>query len=381
MRATDRWAEFMRERTRRPQLPLEVESHLHEAVAWLHRAQDASTDRGVAHSFFIGKGWARSYPEATGYIIPTLLNWGETKRDSDAKRRALAMADWLLTVQTEKGAVPNLIGLPTVFDTGQVIFGWLSAYRATGKDTYLDAAKRAGDWLLAALDGDGVWRNPSDSGGPGRCYNARVAWALLELSRVSGDERYAAPMPRFLEWTLEQEQEEGWFDRNCMTDDSAPLLHTIAYTAQGQLESGLLLGSLELIAAAARTAHALVVHAGPDGWMPGRFARGWRPAANWACLTGMAQMSLVWQRLQGLEDVVGEEDVGLRFLSAANRVNAFLMRTQDCASRNGGLRGGIRGSYPVSGDYARWRVLNWATKFFVDALMEEVPGASVPYRY
>jgi hypothetical protein len=158
-------------------------------------------------------------------------------------------------------------------------------------------------------------------------------------------------------------------------------LHTIAYTAQGQLESGLLLGSPELIAAAARTAHALVVHAGPDGWMPGRFGRGWRPAARWACLTGMAQMSLVWQRLQGLGDVVGEEDVGLRFLSAANRVNAFLMRTQDCQSRHGGLRGGIRGSYPVSGDYGRWRVLNWATKFFVDALMEEVPGASMPYRY
>lgn len=379
MRATARWAEFMRERSRRPQLPLEVEPHIRDAVAWLHRAQDSNSDRGVAHSYFIGKGWARSYPETTGYIIPTLLNWGETARDAEAKRRALAMADWLLTVQTDKGAVNNLIGLPTVFDTGQVIFGWLAAYRETGKSQYLEAAKRAGDWLIAALDSDGVWRNPSDSGGPGRVYNARVAWALLELSRVSGDERYAAPMPTFLEWTLEQEKEEGWFDRNCLTDDSAPLLHTIAYTARGQLECGVRLGDAALVAAAARTAAALAAQVDARGWLAGRFARGWQPAARWACLTGMAQMSIVWRRLQELQAVSASEAAA--GVAAARRVNDFLCRTQDRSAANDGLRGGIRGSYPIQGHYGRYRVLNWATKYFIDALLYELPQRQAPFPY
>ena len=46
-----------------------------EALEWLCRAQDhsASTDGGVARSYSLLTGWASSYPETTGYIIPTFL--------------------------------------------------------------------------------------------------------------------------------------------------------------------------------------------------------------------------------------------------------------------------------------------------------------------
>jgi hypothetical protein len=45
------------------------------------------------------------------------------------------------------------------------------------------------------------------------------------------------------------------------------------------------------------------------------------------------------------------------------------MSTQNGETRNPGLRGGIKGSFPFDGDYGRFEVLNWATKFFVDALL------------
>jgi hypothetical protein len=35
-----------------------------------------------------------------------------------------------------------------------------------------------------------------------------------------------------------------------------------------------------------------------------------------------------------------------------------------------GIAGGIRGSYPFSGAYGQWCVLNWATKFFADSIMD-----------
>src|SRR5919198_4213262 len=46
-----------------------------EAIGWLCRAQDnsASNDGGVARHFSLVDGWAPSYPETTGYIIPTVL--------------------------------------------------------------------------------------------------------------------------------------------------------------------------------------------------------------------------------------------------------------------------------------------------------------------
>ena len=34
------------------------------------------------------------------------------------------------------------------------------------------------------------------------------------------------------------------------------------------------------------------------------------------------------------------------------------------------LKGGIRGSYPFQGGYGQWCVLNWATKFFADSMMD-----------
>jgi hypothetical protein len=102
--------------------------------------------------------------------------------------------------------------------------------------------------------------------------------------------------------------------------------------------------------------------------MAGRFDQRWQPVAAWACLTGMAQIALVWLRLN---DRTPEP----RLAEAAGRVIGFLEATHDLASRNGGLRGGVRGSFPVSGDYHRYRVLNWATKFFLDALTHPPAGA------
>jgi hypothetical protein len=354
--------------------PSDPETHMEHAVGWLYRAQDQHGDRGVSHSYRLDQGWLPSYPEVTGYIIPSLLNWANATGDAGARERALAMADWEASVQLREGGIPSLMdGDPVVFDTGQVLFGWVSAYRESGNRTYLDCGRRAGDWLLGMMDADGVWRK----GGAGRpaplAYNARTAWAMLELARAGDDDRYAEGVKPFLAWTLEQEAGPGWFAHNCLTDDEHPLLHTIAYTARGQLECGLILGDERLVEAAHRTANAVRARVGGNGGIAGRFDREWQPAVRWACLTGMAQMCLVWSRLPA-----GGGDPG--FEPAARRVLSYLMGTQDVTAGNEGLRGGIKGAFPVNGAYGRYSVLSWATKFFLDALMEW-SGRSRPYPY
>ena len=48
-----------------------------------------------------------------------------------------------------------------------------------------------------------------------------------------------------------------------------------------------------------------------------------------------------------------------------------------------GLRGGVKGSFPVDGDYGRYQLLNWAAKFLADSLMMEMdlePSWQVPSR-
>ena len=41
---------------------------------------------------------------------------------------------------------------PAVFNTGQVILGWVRAHRETGAESYPEAARRAADFLLTCLD-------------------------------------------------------------------------------------------------------------------------------------------------------------------------------------------------------------------------------------
>ena len=67
-----------------------------------------------------------------------------------------------------------------------------------------------------------------------------------------------------------------------------------------------------------------------------------------------------------LSSVTGD----LAWLGPVPRVLTFLKRTQNRMTGHAGLQGGIKGSWPLSGHYAPFEVLNWATKFFVDALME-----------
>lgn len=348
--------------------------HARAAIEWLAAAQDANPDGGVSHSYLIGERWMRSYPETTGYIIPTFLNWAATTGDASAIERATRMADWELETQLPDGAIPDLVAdEPVVFDAGQVLFGFVAMYRHTHDERYREGARKAADWLLAAQDDDGVWRSETDSGGPGRVYNARSAWAVLEYWKATGEPRYAESMRRFLEWTLTKEVSTGWYDANCLTTDTEPLLHTIAYTARGQLESGLLLGEQKYIDASRRTAEKLCATVGPDGRMPGRYRSDFSGAVPWSCLTGMAQTSIIWRRHC---EIGHDQD----FFDAATRVNNYLMRTQDLGASNPGLRGGIRGSFPVNGAYGKWRVLNWATKFFVDALLIDHDPSSLDHR-
>ena len=67
-----------------------IEEHLRAAAEWLLRAQAATPDDGVAHSYDVRAGkWLASYPETTGYIIPTLYDYAR-HFDAPALRRRRA---------------------------------------------------------------------------------------------------------------------------------------------------------------------------------------------------------------------------------------------------------------------------------------------------
>ena len=133
---------------------------------------------------------------------------------------------------------------------------------------------------------------------------------------------------------------------------------------EGLLEAGGIAGEPAFVDGARRAADALLACQRADGGLAGRFDHAWTPAARWSCLTGDAQTSIVWLRLA---EITGEP----RYVEAARRMNRYLMSTQDLGASDPGIRGGIKGSDPVYAEYGPYEYLNWAAKFFADALLLE----------
>jgi hypothetical protein len=343
-------------------------THIQEAAKWLCRAQDSPSDRGVSYGAQFGESFLESYPETTGYIIPTFIKLEDFLADPAYLRRAVEMGDWEISIQMESGAVmggrvnPN--PTPAVFNTGQVLIGWDALHKRTGDSRFFEASRKAADWLLGIQEADGSWRrfNSRFANSKTTTYNVKAAWGLCLFGLTSREERYVDAAQKNAEFAMSQQTANGWFRDCCLTDPEKPLLHTIAYAMQGLLEIGMLTGNEHLIAAARKTADSLLGIMREDGFLPGRIRSDFSSAAEWCCLTGSAQSSIVFSRLANF---VGEQ----KYKEAARCLNRYLMSRHDISSELDTVRGGLCGSWPVYGDYGRFMVLNWATKFLIDALM------------
>lgn len=351
------------------------EAHLRETLAWLARAQDATGNGGISALFDLRNGWDVSYPETSGYTIATFLAAEAHLRDTSFLERARRIGDWEIAIQAPSGGVYSRPGKSAlrVFNTGQVILGWVALFERTGDEQYLEAARRAGDYLLRGQEDDGTWRQDTHCGA--RTYHARVDWALLRLAKATGSEAYAGAAARNLAWVMKQQRDNGWFD-NCGFDDQDPITHLIDYTFIGVLESAVLMPSaFERAAADCILSGALAIcdivdaHriAGIEGLIPGSFDRNWRSRDRYSCLTGNAQLAYTLLRLYGLTG-------NIRYRDTASKLIDGLKQTQSLHGREDGIRGAVAGCFPVYGGYLAGQYPNWAAKFFADALLARIGG-------
>ena len=160
--------------------------------------------------------------------------------------------------------------------------------------------------------------------------------------------------------------ETGWFDRAGFSAqqhaDRVAFTHTIAYTLWGVQMSSELLADPEGIAAATKAAWAIARRLELERSLGGILDHRWRRRADFSCVTGAAQMALVWMRQF-------ERDGDIRLVNAALLAIDTVKRAQPMRTANRGLLGGIPGSDPVWGEYIRFAYPNWAAKFFIDALL------------
>jgi rhamnogalacturonyl hydrolase YesR len=339
------------------------QEHLAAAQNWLKHAHDKSPDGGVSYGYSLRGGWLPSYRETSGYIATTFFQLADELSDQNYFDRAIEICRWLISVQNEDGSFANpkygTDGI--VFDTGQDLFGLVRAYEKTGDTSFKDAAKRAADWLVRVADNQGRWTRFEHMNTP-HTYNTRSAWAVLRMNQIEHDPERERVARANLDWAVAEQQATGFFDNCSFEKGVAPYTHTIAYTTRGLLESGLLLNEQRYLDAAKRCADAAIKYVGDDGFLPGQISVDGKTITKYCCLTGNCQFSIIWAKLF---DRTNEEIYRTNVIKATD----YVMGCQDINTTNLDIHGAIKGSQPIWGRYAPFSFPNWATKFFVDAMM------------
>ena len=294
---------------------------LPRAIQWIH-------DNHVGgHAVPITNLNRKPYPEVTGYFIPTLLAIGEIAMAEDFAR-------WLVSVQNADGSFSlDDPGRQYVFDTGQVIRGWVAIIDRLPE--LREPLARACDWIVDGADpATGALKVPAPGGD----------WSLGPRGEVSeGIHLYVLKPMRDAAALLGQPHIRDCADRALayylahipVTDfrQSNMLTHFFGYMQEALVELGLPDKARQGMASAAAFQQ--------DN---GAVTAYWD--VPWVCSTGLAQLAIVWYLLDDMP--------------RADRALAFVAQLQNAS-------GGFYGSYGVGATYFPAEEIPWAVKYAIEA--------------
>jgi uncharacterized protein YyaL (SSP411 family) len=341
------------------------EVHLQAAIDWLLLSIEKAGGRASSKAYRVGQGWMPPYRETSGYIIPTLLAVAERRNRPELYDTADRIGSWLSEVQSPDGGFiereldqsPD----PIVFNTGMILHGFNALIHYRGREDLIASARRAGDFLIGCMDDSGCFVRYLSNGIP-HTYNVRGAWALFALGRVTGDERYQKAALANADWALSQQTERGFFRNNGFKPGGNANTHGLAYVLRGLLEIHRMSGEERFVSAVRRTAERVVSLYGARRRVAAELGENWEYLSSHICLTGYAQLAIVLLKLFRID---GDQ----RYRNAAFNFLDDVAATQNVTARAKPYYGAIKGSHPIYGRYAPLQYPNWATKFFIDALL------------
>ena len=354
------------------------DTHLKAALDWLLYSQEITGTPGFSAAYSFSHGWLPPYPETTGYIIQTLWSASKELRENRFAQRAIAAADWEIEIQMDSGAIQaGYFGVdpqgfwkgqqvPAAFNTGQVIMGWNRTFEETGNAVYLEASVKACWYLMSCLSEQGVFTKGLSPGptNPERSYYTRVAYAMTWTGHLAGERLFEAAARTHLDWVLSRQQQDGWFRGASFLEDEIPLTHTMAYTAEGLLFAGELLGDDRYMEASERHVIGAMHACERRGFfLPAHFTEGWKSTEKFSCVPGNAQFATLWLHH-------GRRKNNLTLVNTGLKMVEWLKERQSLKNPAPSIRGGLPGAWPIDGGYSIYNYVNWATKYFIDALLE-----------
>jgi hypothetical protein len=343
-------------------------------IDFLVRSIDSNTGGSAAYFSRIKNPinpWSLPYPETTGYIIPTFFEISDwNSKYNYLVQPAIKMADWIMSLQSMDGGLPGGVVVKkddeklSNFNTAQMILGLVDAGKHTKNSNYNNSALIAAKWLMNNQEDDGSWSKFHYVRDYFPSYYTRVAWPMLLVAKEFQDREIEVSAFKTLDLILDSKLENTLFKNSGFKANSFAFLHTICYVMEGFLESYLLCGNKVYWDAFFPLSSRLMKKFEVDKKLCGAYSENWEGHSWYRCLTGECQLALIWLKIYKITR-------DIRFLNAASKL---LDMVGDVQIKNSSIfyeKGGLFGSAPIYGKYMSFRQPNWATKFYLDALLAE----------
>ncbi|WP_081669962.1 methyltransferase domain-containing protein [Butyrivibrio sp. AE3006] len=292
--------------------------------------------RWIKNNSNIGEGISvsninrKSYPEVTGYYIPTLLRWGY-------RETAVSYAKWLITIQKEDGSWFDSDDKdPYIFDSAQIIKGLLAIRMIL--PSVDEAIIKGCNWILSCMNEQGRLITPSKASWGSRvgvCDEVIHLYCLsplIEAGNIFMKPQYIEAAKNILDY-----YKSNYYDEII---NFSLLSHFYAYVIEGLID----LDEIEMAELAMDNIESFQKE---DGAVPGL------NNVSWVCSVGLFQLALIWFRLGNI--------------SRGNKAFEYACGLQNANS-------GWYGSYLYDANNAEDNFyfpnseISWTIKFFLDAL-------------
>lgn len=298
-----------------------------KAIRWIKK--HSVREKGIINN----TGKNISYPEVTGYYIPSLIRWGY--RDL-----AEQYANWLMDIQKADGSWYDTDDQSAyIFDSAQILKGLLAIWDIHPDKKRVEKAIRDGaDWILSCMTPEGRLVTPdetcwgSDKDTCSELIHTYCLSPIIEAGKRLDNDEYIQKAHLSLEYY-----------KRCYKNkilNFSLLSHFYAYVVEAMLD----LGEVDMARQAMKN---IEKYQKTNGAVPAY------NNVDWVCSTGLFQLSLIWFRL-------GDEEHG-------NKAFEYACKLQN---ESGGWFGSYISEYnpEETNTYFPNQEISWANKYFLDAL-------------
>ena len=294
-----------------------AETPVKRAIEWLR------TNENPNGGIFLSSADNVSYPEVTGYLIPTLLSYEELGL-------AARLTRWLIHIQRRDGSFTSADGVSHIFDTGQVLRGILGSSGLVPEA--FESGSRSAKYIYSrtiaggarGFEVDPIWIRRYSKSIP-MSSHLYVLPPFLQAAEMFQSPEYRSAVNNSLEYYVNS---AGSLQLSTLT-------HFLAYELEALIDLGHSQTAISIL-------DRLRKEQADDGSV--RAMQG----VSWVCTPGLAQLAVCWYKIGQREPA----DKALNWLEA-----------------NQTRSGGFRGSYGENATYFPDVEIPWAVKFYLDAAL------------